>query len=110
YREGGNSQITHYLPGPTRYGEITLTQGMTDSKEIWEWIMHGVNGEPDRRNVSIMLLGNDQRTEVVRWDLANAWASEWRLAPLDAGGHEIAIATLTLVFDSLTWGGAAAQT
>jgi len=110
YREGGAGSVTHYLPGPTRYGEITLTQGMTQSKEVWDWITHAVNGEPDRRHVSILLLDNDGRTEVVRWNLENAWASEWRLHPLDAGAREVAIATLTLVFDSLTWGGAAPQT
>ena len=40
----------------------------------------------------------------VHWNLLNAWVSEWRGAPLDALGREIAIESMTLVFDSLERG------
>ena len=55
----------------------------------------------DRRNVSILMLGTDGITEVLRWDLINAWPSEWRGAPLDALAREVAIESVTLVYESL---------
>jgi phage tail-like protein len=47
------------------------------------------------------MLDTDGVTEVLRWDLINAWPSEWHGAPLDALAREVAIESLTLVFESL---------
>ena len=44
---------------------------------------------------------SDGTTEVMRWDLINAWPSAWRGAALDALSHEVAIESLTIVFESL---------
>jgi phage tail-like protein len=104
FRGGGDSQITHRLPGQVQYADITLRYGLTSSRELWEWFKKGLQGITDRRNVSILLLDQDGRTEVARWNLINAWPSEWRGAPLDAGGREIAIESVTLVFDTLDRG------
>jgi phage tail-like protein len=101
YREGGASQVVHRLPGPVEYGDITLRYGLTASRELWEWFMSAVKGTVLRKNASIVMLGSDGVTEVVRWNLLNAWISEWRGAKLDALGQEVAIETLTLVFETL---------
>ena len=60
-----------------------------------------VQGKVERRNVSVLMLETDDVTEALRWDLINAWPSEWRGAPLDALGREVAIESMTLVFESL---------
>ena len=51
-----------------------------------------------------LLARRSDATEVVRWNLVNAWPREWRGTPLDAMGQEIAIETLTLVFETLERG------
>jgi phage tail-like protein len=101
YREAGNSQVVHYVPGQVEYGAVTLRYGLTRSKELWDWFMTGVKGKVQRKNISIVLLDNDGATEVMRWNLVNAWASEWRGAILDAQGREVAIESLALVFETL---------
>ena len=63
--------------------------------------MTGVEGHVERRNVSVLMLDTDDVAEVLRWDLINAWPAEWRGAPLDALGREVAIESMTLVFESL---------
>jgi phage tail-like protein len=83
------------------YAEITLRYGLTSSRELWDWFMSGVKGQVERKNVSILMLDSQGVNEVMRWDLINAWASEWRGASLDAMQREIAIESLTLVFDTL---------
>src|SRR3954467_15361302 len=73
YREGGSSQLVHKLPGRVDYEPITLHYGLTASMELWNWMMSGVKGKVERKNVSIVILDADGVTEVTRWDLVNAW-------------------------------------
>jgi phage tail-like protein len=101
YREGGNNQVVRRIPGRVEYDDVTLRYGLTDSRDLWDWLMTAVNGEVERKNVSIAMLGPEGSEEVLRWDLINAWPSEWRGAPLDALSHEMAIESLVLVFDRL---------
>jgi phage tail-like protein len=104
YREGGTSQVVHHIPGPVDYGEVTLRYGLTQSSEIWDWFMSAVQGRVQRKNISILMLDSDGVAEVMRWDLLNAWPAAWRGAPLDAMSREVAIESVTLVYDSLQRG------
>lgn len=101
YREAGNNQIVRHIPGPVEYACVTLRYGLTNSRELWEWLMQTVAGAVERKNLSIILLDSTDAVEVMRWNLTDAWPSEWQGAPLNALGKEIAIESLTLVFDSL---------
>jgi phage tail-like protein len=101
YREAGNNQIVHSVPGQLKYGDVKLLYGLTNSRELWDWMMTSVRGAAERKNVSILMLDSEGAREVMRWDLINAWPSEWVGAPLDALGHEVAIESLTLAFDTL---------
>lgn len=101
YREAGNSQVVHYVPGRTEFGAITFRYGLTKSRELYDWFMSGVKGKIQRKNISVVLLDSDGTTEVLRWNLVNAWVTEWRGAVLDAQSHEVAIETLTLVCETL---------
>jgi phage tail-like protein len=101
YREGGAGQVVHVIPGPVSYGDITLSYGLTQSRELWDWLLGAVHGNVERRNVSILMLDSTGQTEVMRWNLTTAWPARWRGAPLDALNREIAIETLTLVFETI---------
>ena len=101
YREAGANQVVHYVPGQLEYASVTLRYGLTNSAELWDWFMTVVKGKVERRNISVVLFDSDGSTEVMRWNLTGAWPSEWRGAPLDARGREVAIASLTIVFSEL---------
>lgn len=101
YREAGDHVVRH-IPGPVEYASVTLSYGLTSSKELWEWMLGSIEGRVERKNVSILMLSTDTHSEVTRWNLENAWPSEWNGAPLDAMSKEIAIESLTLVFDKLS--------
>lgn len=100
YREGGNSQVVHYVPGQTEYGAVTLRYGLTRSRELWDWFMTGVKGKVQRKNCSIIVLDADGTTPVLQWDLIGAWATHWRGAVLNALDQEVAIESLTLVCET----------
>jgi phage tail-like protein len=101
YREGGNGQIVRQIPGQVQYGPVTLRYGLTSSTELWEWLMTAVQGRVVRKNVSIIMVDADGSTTAMHWILENAWPSEWRGAPLNALGHEMAIESLTLHYETL---------
>lgn len=101
YREAGNNQIVRHIPGPVEYASVTLRYGVTTSRDLWDWLQNTVHGEVIRKNVSIILLDSLGNHEVMRWNLIDAWPSEWQGAALNAGDRSLAIETLTLVFDSL---------
>ncbi|GHF45092.1 phage tail protein [Deinococcus metalli] len=101
YREGGNGQVARALPGRVEYADVELKYGLTQSRELWDWLMTVVQGEVVRRNVSILMLDPQGTQEVMRWNLVNAWPSQWRGAVLDAMSQEAALEYLTLVYDTL---------
>jgi len=101
YREGGMRPFVHTVPGYVEYSPITLRYGLTASRELYDWFMTAVNGKVVRRNCSILLLDSDSVAEVTRWDLVNAWPSQWRGSILNGLSNEVAIETLTLVYETL---------
>lgn len=102
YREGGNAQVVHKLPGQVEYGELTLRWGLTSSQELWRWFQTTVSGKVDRRNVSVVVLDSDGVGEVMRWNLINAWLSEWHGPALNALSKDVAIGRVTLVTETVT--------
>lgn len=104
YREAGANQIVRQLPGRVEYSEVTLRYGVTSSEDFWKWMKDTASGKIDRRNVSILLRDTEGGRELTRWNLIEAWPSAWRGAPLDALANDVAIESLTLVYESLERG------
>ena len=88
------------MPG-REYSEITLRYGVTLARTLR--LVH-VRGKVQRKNLSVVLLDSDGATEVARWNLVNAWATEWHGSLLDAHSQEVAIESLTLVCESIDRG------
>ena len=101
YREAGNNSIVRAIPGRVTYPSVTLRFGLTNSADLWDWLMTAVEGKVSRRNASIVMLDASGAAEVLRWNLINAWPQEWSGAPLDAMSHELAIETLVLAHEGL---------
>lgn len=101
YREGGGAPVARQLAGRVTYGPVSLKWGLSSSMELWNWLMTAVNGNVERKNVSIILKSNDGQKETTRWNLTNAWLKECKCANLNSMGQEVAIETLTLVHEGL---------
>jgi phage tail-like protein len=101
YREGGGASAVRKLPGRVRYGDITLKWGLSESRELWDWLMTTAEGTSDRRDVSVILLKPDGQQEETRWNLFNTYPTGWRGARLEALGNQVAIETLTLAVERL---------
>ena len=101
YREAGNNQVVRHSPGPVDYAAVTLRYGLTSSRKLWDWLQSAAQGRVERKNVSILMLDSQGTSEVMRWNLIDAWPSEWHSASLDALSREVAIESMTLVYDTL---------
>lgn len=96
----GSEHVMRKLPGLTKFGNITLRRGVTQDRELWDWRQAIIEGNPDRRNGSIILL-DDQRNPVVRWNFRNGWPCKWEGPALNAKANEVAIEMLEIAHEGL---------
>ncbi len=101
YREGGDNTTVRKLPGLTKYTNISLKRGLSDSRELYDWYRLVVTGKTERRNGSIVVLDADGITEVVRWNFFNAWPAKLEGPTFSAKGNEVAIETLEIAHEGL---------
>jgi phage tail-like protein len=101
YREGTDkSSAARLLPGRVEYGPVVLRRGFAGDDALFEWFRDVARGTLARRNVSIVLL-DEQRQEVARWNLSRAWPAKYVAPDLRGLGNEVAIETLELVHEGL---------
>lgn len=105
YREGnenpGKSPKTmRKLPGMTKYNNLTLKWGLTDSKELYEWYLKISKGEIVRKNGSIVVL-DLEGTEKVRWNFFNGWPTKWDGPDFTSKGNDVAVETLEIAHEGV---------
>ena len=98
YREGGDNTTNRKLPGQTKYPNITLKWGLTDSRELYDWYLDVTKGKVARRSGSI-ILNDTAGKEVMRWNFFEAWPTKWDGPDFSAKGTDVAIETLELAHE-----------
>jgi phage tail-like protein len=98
YREGGDPKTMRKLPGMTKYNNITLKWGLTDSKELYKWYEDVVKGKIQRKNGSIIVL-DLEGTEKVRWNFFEAWPTKFTHGDLSAKANDVAIETMEIAIE-----------
>ena len=100
YRTGKEDITVRKLPGLAKYSNIVLKWGLTDDRELYDWIMQAVKGNVQRKNGSIVAL-DLQGNEKVRWNFRNAWPTKWHGPDFSAKGNDAAIETLELAHEGI---------
>ena len=101
YREGSDPNHMRKLPGLEKFGNVTLKRGVTPDPELFKWHKAVLDGDILRdESMSIVLL-DERRQEVVRWNLLNAWPSKWVGPDLKAGANEIAFESVEIVHEGV---------
>jgi len=100
YREGADEFTPRKLPGLVKYPNVTLRRGVTKSRELFDWWASVEKGAVQRRNVSVVLL-DDARNEVVRWNLQDAWVTKFEFGDLNAEGNDVAIESIEIAHERL---------
>jgi phage tail-like protein len=102
YREGTEPNHVRKLPGLTKFGNITLKRGITDSMVIYQWhkdIMDGKIGSK-RKSLTIIVI-DESGTDRARYVVSEAWPTKYDPSDLNAKGNEVAIELLELVNEGI---------
>ena len=84
------------LPGLTKYGNVTLKWGVTDSMELYDWHRQIVDGNIQRKNIAIVVL-DEAGARQGPWEIAEAWPSKYDPMDLNAKGNDVSIEMLEIV-------------
>lgn len=102
YRDGSDPAHVRKLSGLTKYGNITLKWGVTDSTELYEWHKKIVAGlvKDNRKTVKIVAqdeAGGDKASFLV----SEAWPTKYDPSDLNGKGNEVFIEVLELVNEGI---------
>ncbi|MDX5297955.1 MAG: phage tail protein [Gammaproteobacteria bacterium] len=100
YREGADPATVRKLPGLRKVTNITLKRGFTQNRELWDWRKTTLDGQTLRKSGSVILL-NEAREEVLRWNFMEGWISKWEGPALNATANEAAVESLEIVHEGL---------
>ncbi len=100
HREGGENTALRKLLGMTKYSNISLKWGMTDSMELYKWHRQAVLGNIERKDGSIIILDR-KGEEVARWNFFQAWPTKYDGPDLNAEGNDVSIEMVELAHEGL---------
>lgn len=102
YREGNEPMHVRKLSGLTKYGNITLKKGVTDSLEIFNWHKEIVAGQigSNRKQVNIVVL-DEAGSDKARFVVSEAWPTKYDPSDLNGKGNEVFIEVLELVNEGI---------
>jgi phage tail-like protein len=100
YRNGNEDLTVRKIPGLRKFTNITLKRGITTSLELWQWRRTVMDGQIERRSGAVILL-DESRQPVRRFEFREAWPCRWEGPALRAKGNEVAIETLEICHEGL---------
>jgi phage tail-like protein len=98
--EGGVNDYVHKFPKKTKYPNIVLKKGITDSDALWNWHQDVVNGKKSRKSGFIILL-DTEGNEKWRWHFVDAYPVKWSGPDLKADSNTIAVESLELAHNGI---------
>jgi phage tail-like protein len=102
YREGTDLQLTNRkLPALFKQNNLTLKNGYTGNRDLWDWYRNVQLGVPDRRGVTVVLM-DDQRRDVMRWSVENAWIRKIEGPTFKANANDVAMQSLEIIHEGIT--------
>jgi phage tail-like protein len=101
YRTGSEDLTVRKLPGLRKFSNITLKRGIIGDLAFWNWLVSAMSGHVQRTDGAVILL-DEGRSEVLRWNFTRGWPCKWTGPQLCAKGNEIAIETLEICHEGLS--------
>jgi phage tail-like protein len=102
YREGTDPTHVRKLSGLTKYGNITLKWGVTDSVELYEWhkaVLAG--GAMDNRKTVKIVVIDEAGADKASFLVSESWPTKYDPSDLNGKGNEVFIELLELVNEGI---------
>ena len=102
YREGNEPNHVRKLSGMTKYGNITLKRGVTDSQVIYQWHKDIVDGKigASRKSIAIVVI-DEAGKDKARFVVSECWPTKYDPSDLNGKGNEVFIELLELVNEGI---------
>lgn len=100
YREGTDPPHQRKLTGLSKFSNVTLKWGITDSLDLFKWHKGFLSGNGEVKNLSIILM-DEAGADKARWNLTRAWPTKYHAPDFNAKGNDVAIETLELVCEEI---------
>jgi phage tail-like protein len=101
YREGDMTTTPRKLPGLSKYSNISLKWGVTDSMDMYEWLQECLEGTITRKTVTIIAI-DEEGEDVATWQVMEAWPVKYTAPDFNATGAEVAIELLEMAHEGMT--------
>jgi len=102
-RAGGVNDTTFNLVGATKWSPLVLKQGFTNSSKLLAWRQKWITGEEMVRVSGSIIQLDTAMKPMATWSFVRGWPSKWEMGELDASKSELAIETLEIAHDGLTF-------
>ena len=102
YRDGTDPTHVRKLSGLTKYGNVTLKWGITDSKELSAWHEAIVAGQIQTQRKRVAIVVQDEAgADKARFVISEAWPAKYQVSGLNGKGNEVLIETVELVNEGI---------
>ena len=102
YREGNEPTHVRKLSGLTKFGNITLKRGITDSLDIWNWHKEILAGQIQSNRKQVIIVAQDEAgADKARFVVTEAWPMKYDPSDLNGKGNEVFIELLELVNEGI---------
>ncbi len=104
YRTGNDPTHMRKLPGLRKFTNVVLKRGFLQDDTLYKWRKNVIDAGPDkyRTSGSIEVLGEDNKP-ALRWSFKQGWPSKLEGPALNAKNNEVAVETLEVVVEELTF-------
>jgi phage tail-like protein len=102
YREGTDPMHVRKLSGLSKFANITLKWGVTESMELYNWHKAIVAGQigTSRKQVAIVVV-DESGADKARFVVSEAWPLKYDPSDLNAKGNEVFIEVLELANEGI---------
>jgi phage tail-like protein len=104
--EGGG--LTPYKePGRTTFADITLSRGVTNDRDLYDWILEVVDATANtgnvmpsfKKDIDIVQLGRNGQV-IRRWQIMGAWPTKVVVGEWNNDDDGVTMESITLTFDT----------
>ena len=102
-RAGGVNDTTYNLVGATKWTNLVFKQGFTRDSKLITWRQEWIRGGKMNRLPGTITQLDTALKPVATWTFYSGWPSKWEISEFDASKSELAIETLEIAHDGLTY-------
>ncbi len=89
YREGGNNDVIHRLPGRMHYPNLVLSWGLVSDELLLQWFMQ-THTQAQKQDITLTLAANSQDVskDIRKFTFADAFPVRWSGPQLVSDRHD----------------------